>query len=328
MKKLELSRMSARNFALFVCVVIVLGLATFVSLHQVASVNANAPSSTSSTESSPNIGTTSIGTTATGSGPAQTITSSSTSTDSGNFGQMQIAMPLYTESMISWNVVFNASGATGIVILNPDYGPGNAFDSNYSLIVQRAQQSGEHVLGYVYTNYADGSIPVSEVEQWISDWYNWYHVDGIFFDEVQSYCTNASIAYYTALYNYTKSQIGSDIVVLNPGNPIGQCYAPISDILVTFEGNYAQYVSNYTASAWTRDYPPSHFWHIVYNATTLAETQEVISLAGQRGAGWIYVSDGLARGVNALGRLPQFYCQEVQMLAPDDACQIPANATA
>jgi hypothetical protein len=317
--------MSARNFSLFVCVVIVLGLATFVSLHQVASVNVNAIS-TSTTKSFQDVGTIS-----TVPGQDQTIPSSTstlTSVPNGNFGQMQIAMPLYTESMNSWNVVFNASRATGIVILNPDYGPGNTFDSNYSLIVQRAQKSGEHVLGYVYTNYADGSIPVSEVEQWISDWYNWYHVDGIFFDEVQSYCTNASIAYYTALYNYTKLEPGSDIVILNPGNPIGQCYASISDILVTFEGNYAQYLSNYTTSDWTSNYPPSHFWHIVYNATSLAETQEVISLASQRGAGWIYVSDGLARGVNALGRLPQFYCQEVQMLAPDDACQIPANSTA
>jgi hypothetical protein len=241
--------------------------------------------------------------------------------------QPKIALPLYSESLNDWFQVYRSSPATGLVVLNADYGPGSAYDSTYGMITSLEQASGAHVLGYVYTNYADGSIPVSEVEQWINDWYSWYHVDGIFFDEVQSTCTNQSIQYYSTLYNYTKSEPGADIVVLNPGNAIGQCYAAISDILVTFEGNYADYLSNYNAP-WMYNYPPSHFWDIVYNATNLVEMQSTIQLATQRGAGWIYVSDGLARGVNALGRLPIYFCQEVNFLDPSNSCVVNANATA
>ena len=311
--------MSARSIVLLVCILATLAISIFVPLYYSSTINnpgAGQSDNTSSSTISYNV-TTSVTTSY-----DPIISSSSSST----IVQPKMAIPLYSESLSDWYQVFNTSSNGRIVVLNANYGPGSAYDPTYALIAKLAQQTGTTVLGYVYTNYADGSIPVSEVEQWISDWYNWYHVDGIFFDEVQSTCTNQSIQYYTALYNYTKSEPGSNIVVLNPGNPIGACYGPISDIIVTFEGNYADYLSNYDNASWTSYYPASHFWHIVYNATTLAQMQYTIQLASQRRAGWIYVTDGLAHNVNALGRLPIYLCQEAQYLDPvGNSCQ--ANTT-
>ncbi|MHB2036853.1 MAG: spherulation-specific family 4 protein [Nitrososphaerales archaeon] len=308
-----------RSIILVICVLATLAIAVSVPIYSTYMKNQAAQSQLGQTVSL------SEGSNTTIYDPVQTTASTSTT-----FSKVQprIALPLYSQSISDWQKVLNSAPAEGIVVLNANYGPGNSYDPSFVTTVTLAKMSGAKVLGYVYTNYADGSIPVSEVEQWINDWYTWYHINGIFFDEVQSICTNQSIAYYTALYNYTKSEPGSDIVVLNPGNTTGECYASISDILVTFEGNYADYLTSYNNTSWTNNYPPSHFWHIVYNATTVTEMQNAIQLASQRGAAWIYVSDGLAHGVNALGRLPIYFCEEAQYLDPGiNSCNANTNTT-
>jgi len=311
------SKMNARSLTLVIVIVAALTISIFVPLYSASFMkNPKSASSSMSLDSTAVSNVSSLD-------PPNYSTTKTTSPNG-----LKIAIPLYSESLNDWFQVLNSTPTTGIVVLNVNYGPGNAYNPTYAWIASLAQKSGTHVLGYVYTNYADGSIPVSQVEQWINDWYNWYHVDGIFFDEVRSTCTNQSISYYSTLYNYTKSEPGSDVVVLNPGNTIGECYAPISDILVTFEGNYADYLTNYNNTTWMRNYPPSHFWNIVYNATTVIEMQTAVDLATLRGTGWIYVSDGLALGVNSLGRLPIYFCREIQFLGPvSGSCDVINNAT-
>ena len=255
-----------------------------------------------------------------------TVSSSSTSTSANTTSNsppapvMRISVPLYSNPNEEWNQVVSSSPTTGILIINPNFGPGYSPDPVYASAIQTAQQKGIKVLGYVYTSYADGSVPVSKVENWIKEWYSWYHVDGIFFDEVNSTCSNQTVNYYTALYNYTKSQTGPDIVILNPGGPAGNCYASISDILVTFEGDYSGFINHYIADNWTLSYPANRFWQIVYNATTLSEVQNAVQLASQRDSGWIFVTNGLSIGVNALGRLPPYFCQEVEVVNSNSAC--------
>ncbi len=227
---------------------------------------------------------------------------------------MKISVPLYSYPNEDWYQVVTSSPTTGILIINPNFGPGYSPDPVYASAIQTVQQKGINVLGYVYTSYADGSVPVSKVENWIHEYYSWYHVDGIFFDEVNSTCSPQTVNYYGALYNYTKSQPGPDLVILNPGGPAGNCYASISDILVTFEGDYSQFINHYVPDNWTLSYPPSHFWQIVYNATTLQQMQNAVRLASLRGSGWIYVTNGLSIGVNALGRLPTYFCREVEAI--------------
>lgn len=260
-----------------------------------------------------------------------TVSSSSTSASVTSTSDappvMRISLPLYSSPNEEWNQVVNSSPTTGILIINANFGPGYSLNPVYAAAIQMVQQKGISVLGYVYTSYADGSVPVSKVENWISEWYSWYHVDGIFFDEVNSTCSTKTVNYYTSLYTYTKSQSGPDIVILNPGEPTGNCYASISDILVTFEGDYSKFINHYVPENWTLNYPPSRFWQIVYNATTLPQMQNAVHLASQRRSGWIYVTNGLAIGVNALGRLPSYFCQEVETVNSSNGACSTSNAT-
>jgi hypothetical protein len=98
------------------------------------------------------------------------------------------------------------------------------------------------------------------------------------------------------------------VTVLNPGIAVPWCYRHAADVLVTFEGSYA----NYTGAADVRgqDYEPlrwtphaaSQIWHIVYGAVTIEEMVRAMALSRQRGAGYVYVTDtGLP---NPFGGLP------------------------
>lgn len=247
-----------------------------------------------------------------------TITNSVIVSRSNSGSQTQkISLPLYAapSETWQWNQVDNSTPATGILIINPDFGPGYSLNQGYASVVKGAQKSGIDVLGYVSTSYADGSISVQTIENQIEEWYSWYQVDGIFFDEVNSTCSIQNIAYYAALYNFTKLQLGPDLVVLNPGAPSQSCYGRISDILVTFEGDYSSYLDNYVTQNWTLAFPPSHFLQIIYNATTMPQMQEALSLATQRRAQWVFVTDRPAIGVNALGTLPHYFCEEAQSVS-------------
>ena len=59
-------------------------------------------------------------------------------------------------------------------------------------------------------------------------YYNWYKVDGIFFDEAE-YRDCTDDAYYQNLYNHVKNKGGQ--VVLNPGTQTKECYADSANIL-------------------------------------------------------------------------------------------------
>lgn len=221
----------------------------------------------------------------------------------------RMAIPMYIDPGTAWTQADEGAPTVGILVMNPDSGPGTSQDAYYGNAVKAAQAKGMEVLGYVPTSYASGGVTVTHAEAWIGDYYAWYGVNGIFFDEVSDTCTSGNVSYYSTLYNFTKAEPGADLVILNPGDTPGSCYAAVSDILLTFEGNYSTYLSNYSGATWTSQYPPSHFWQVIYNASTLADMQDAVSLAENRGAGWVYVTDqGLP---NPYGELPAYLSQEI-----------------
>ncbi len=67
--------------------------------------------------------------------------------------------------------------------------------------------------------------------------------------------------------------------MLNPGEATGECYAAISDVLLTFENDYAGYAVGYEGGNWTERFPADHFFHIVFDVPTVADMQNVISTA-------------------------------------------------
>jgi PKD repeat protein len=214
----------------------------------------------------------------------------------------------------AWTNVEDHNSSVGFVVANVDNGPGSSSESSYVTGVHDMESAGIQVLGYVHTDYGNGTITISQAEAWASDWYGWYGVDGIFFDEVSDICKASTFHYYSTLYNFTKSEPGADTVVLNPGTATGACYGPISDIISTFEDSFSNYQSSYTGANWTSAYPPSHFWHIVYSASSASDVTTVLTLAQHRGAGWVYVTDqGLP---NPYGALPSYWTTECALTSP------------
>jgi hypothetical protein len=212
-----------------------------------------------------------------------------------------IAVPSYfypcSSSSCSWTMLDKGAPKVGIAIINPNSGSGSSSDPNYVKQTKTTQAAGISVLGYVYTSYGDRSL--SSVEKDINNYYNWYKVDGIFFDEGYSNDCGKQ-TYYQTLNSYVKAKGGKGITIVNYGTNTPSCYINASDILVNFESNYSDYL-NFKPSSWTKSYPASHFWQIVYGASQ-SSISNVMKLAALNNAGWVYVTSlGLP---NPYGNLP------------------------
>jgi hypothetical protein len=227
--------------------------------------------------------------------------------------RIQVEVPLYSDPVSAWSTVVLASPAVGIVVFNPSSGPGIAPELAYQPLIALAQAAGIHVLGYVPTSWAKGTVSVAQAEAWVKDYYSWYGVDGILFDEVNDSCASAPVGYYSALYNFVKQQNGADTVALNPGTAVGECYAAISDVLITFEGTYADYL-HYQTPGWVRAYPASRFLNVIFD-TPAADMKNAINLAVSRNAARVYVTDAGANGTDPYSSLPSYFGLEVSYVS-------------
>ncbi|STX51679.1 Spherulation-specific family 4 [Legionella busanensis] len=184
-----------------------------------------------------------------------------------------------------WDQLIKGAPTANIALINPFNGPGSTKDPAYAAQVVRSHNAGQSVLGYVYTSYGQRSLTAIRAD--INRYYNWYQVDGIFFDEgFSENCTK--FTYYQNLNNYVKAKGGKAITIVNFGTSTPECYINTTDILVTFESNYNAYL-NWRPSGWETKYPASRFWHLLY-ATPYSSLTNAISLTKQRHAGWVYIT--------------------------------------
>ena len=197
-----------------------------------------------------------------------------------------MAVPAYFYPGQFWTQMDQAGSGLQIAVMNPDSGPGTAQDPNYVSAVKAAQAHGITVVGYVYTSYATRSL--SAVEADVNDYYSWYGVNGIFFDEASTDCANSS--YYATLNAFVKAKGGTARTILNPGTQTNSCYVGDADVLLTFEGPDSQYVNSYSAPSWVANYPASHFWHVIYETPSVSAMSQAIQLSQSRGAGYVYVT--------------------------------------
>lgn len=198
----------------------------------------------------------------------------------------RMAEPSYFYPGALWTKLEAASPTAGIAIINPSSGPGAKFDPNYKSQVAQAKSHGLIVLGYVYTHYT--KRPLAEVEADARRYFDWYHVSGIFYDEVTN--DDPGLAYYKGLFAFTRKVNHSAMVILNPGTQVTEGYMKAADIICTFESPYTSYQTQYNAPAWVMRYPASRFWHIVLDVPTVADMQNVIQESKARHAGWVYVT--------------------------------------
>jgi hypothetical protein len=224
-----------------------------------------------------------------------------------------IAVPAYfnpggSPGSTFWSQLDQSTPAVGIAIANPNSGPGSAFDQSYANAIQAATNSGVKVIGYVDTGYFgttgrtthDGRTTTAawtaQAQADVDSWYSWYGghgLSGIFFDDGLADCgtNNAHVGLYKAINTFTKQNHSGALTVDNPGAGADQCYAGAADVLVMFEGTYADY-TGWTAPAWELNSTnPDKFWHLIYNTPTRANMKNAVSLSKQRNAGYLYVTD-------------------------------------
>jgi hypothetical protein len=207
---------------------------------------------------------------------------------------MQIGVPAYfgpdainCKTNCTWAQLQAGSAAVRLAVFNPNSGPGTSRDLGYVHTVQVSQTAGVNMIGYVPTNYEKRSI--QQVTADIDRYFEWYKVDGIFLDEVSNTDCGKTLDYYYKLHRYIKEEKSRNtFVVLNPGTNTLSCFLTVSDILVTFEGDYTAYL-NWKPAGWETETTPDRFWHIIHT-TPQPNLAAVIASARTRHVGWIYIT--------------------------------------
>ncbi len=143
----------------------------------------------------------------------------------------------------------------GLIVINPASGPGPARQAAYGAAVRQVQAGGGRVLGYVPTGY--GARDPAQVTADIDRYASWYGTDGIFLDEAAP--ASDRVPYYRALAAHVRAP-GRRLDVLNPGTVPDRAYFDIADVVVTFEGSYAEYAP---PPDWVLALPAERVAHLV-----------------------------------------------------------------
>ena len=219
-----------------------------------------------------------------------------------------IIIPLYTyPTDRTWSRTIQIKHAYPyvpiIVIMNPASGPGDSLDPNYVSGVKRLQLAGITVLGYDHTSYT--ARPLSTVETDVRKYVQWYHVNGIFFDEMADDGAPKEVTYYKALEAYAISE-GLTMTVGNPATPVAVILIGIFNVLCIYEGTGMPPTSDLNRF---KAYGPAGFYFIAYSLTTFPSSQVLSDL---QYVNWIYVTD--AGGSNPYNKLPTYFSPEIAFL--------------
>jgi len=237
-------------------------------------------------------------------GDKPSASGSSTATSTPALGDIceRLAVPAYF-SPAYWETAIHSVDPPADIILDvTGVGAGNSPDKSLQGLVKKALAAGITVLGYSST--VDGQRPAAQVEADVRHYAKWYRVHSIFLDRVSG--QPAQVAYYEGLAAYIHHAHQGAQVWLNPGVYPDQKYMSIGDVVMVFEGSYAQYVTT-KVPAWVRHYPAAKFAHTIF-ATPASVLNNALKLAKERRAGHVYVTDLV--GANPYQGLPVYWAAE------------------
>jgi hypothetical protein len=227
-----------------------------------------------------------------------------------------MVVPAYFYPGAGWSRASDSKPVPRIMILDvAGAGAGGAPQRKYHAAVKRAQAAGITVMGYSDTDYTQR--PPADIEADVRNYKAWYGVTDIFLDQVTS--GPAQLGYYRSLARYIHSVNPGSAVMLNPGIYPDQQYMSAGDIVMVFENTYASYVS-LQVPGWVRRYPATRFAYVIYG-TSAAQLANALSLAQQRHAGFVYVTNGT--GLERYDSLPGYFSRENAIIA---GCAPNANA--
>jgi len=214
----------------------------------------------------------------------------------------RLAVPAYF-SPPYWETAIHSKYPPADMILNVSgAGAGKAPVPELQALVKQARAAGITVLGYSSTD--EGKRPAAQVKADVRDYAAWYGVTSIFLDRVSGQAPQVS--YYKQLASYIHRAHRGAQVWLNPGVYPNQSYLSIGDVVMVFEGTYAQYLTA-QVPGWANRYPADRFAHTIY-ATPGQVLAEALKLAQQRNAKHVYVTDLV--GSNPYQGLPSYWPTE------------------
>jgi hypothetical protein len=220
-----------------------------------------------------------------------------------------IMIPLYAyPTNGTWTAVIQAKNAYPTVpfvaVINPNSGPGTSQDPNYVAGIKDLQAAGVVVLGYVPTGYATSAYSaISSLEAQVSAYDSWYHVNGIFFDEMSNIAGYES--YYSTLDSYVKS-LGMKYTVGNPGATVPTTYIGTLDALVIYENGGLPDLS-------LLGYPGHSTSNFAIVSYGVASPGQAFLTSSSSFAAWVYFTDALMP--NPYNSLPTYLKDEVAMLS-------------
>jgi hypothetical protein len=224
-------------------------------------------------------------------------------------GSVRMAVPAYFDPpSAEWDRLIAGAPTIGLIVFNPESGPGSATDPAYTQIIGRAQAAGIRMLGYVATSY--GARAEADIIADINHYYDFYTPSGIYFAEgpMDADCT-AMEAMYHRLSDAVKAR--------DPGatQAVGTRFCPtyivFFDMMVQFARNWNEYQTDYRPPSWMPANSPQRFVHFVHSVPA-TDASAALSLTLANGAGWVFVTD--QTDPNPWSVLPSYFDQELATL--------------
>jgi len=219
-------------------------------------------------------------------------------------------IPAYFGPGAEWTQAVKSQPTPNVMILDVSgLGAGTAPQDKFRVAVRHARAAGVTVLGYSATQYAQRSPQAVEAD--VENYKAWYGVTGIFLDEVSS--STKQLPYYRRLDTFIHTTTAGAIVWLNPGTYPSSRYMSVGNVLMVYEGTYANYVGQ-TVPAWVHRFAASRFAHTIY-ATPASSLDTAIELARTRNAEYVYVTQG--SGSDPYSALPSYWSTEDAAVADE-----------
>jgi Spherulation-specific family 4 len=232
--------------------------------------------------------------------------------------------PSFNPALSYWDemTAAAAAGAKITAIVNPDNGPGAAFNSDYANAITSFKAAGGHVLGYVYTCYGNNNcvtgLPSTRSVQDVLDdaakYRSWYGVSGVFLDEMSN--TMTEYAFYKNVANGLRAAAPGVQIFGNPGTATPADFLNVADTLVTFERGTGSYAGASTRQPWMDTAPADRQAHLHYNVDTEAQMRSLLAQAQALNAGYVYITNDCYRDnvpgcTNPWNSLPSYWNAEV-----------------
>ena len=134
-----------------------------------------------------------------------------------------------------------------IAVISPSSGPGSSQSSTFVNYIAKLKAANVIVVGYVPTLYASRSS--GDVQSDIAKYWNWYKIDGVFFDTMSN--KPGFESYYRSMTTYAKS-LGMNFVVGNPGADVPSTYVGTVDNIIIWERSGSATMRSASAQATQR----------------------------------------------------------------------------